>query len=310
MKLLVGIPTHKRPELLRKCLDSIAAQRGALPEIEVFIADNDAAGREGVNLVEQMAPGFPYPLAGAVVAQPGISAVRNAILDEAKRRGVDFIAMIDDDETASPEWLVNLLAMQRETSADIVGGPVQFRFAFQPSQEVVDSRTFRTATRPPGKTFPLWGTANFVVSAPSLAKADWPKFDDEFGLSGGEDTEWFKRLCNLGLLVAWAPNALTIEEVGADRATREWILRRAYRCGNSDLRVAMKFWPSSDLPKSLWKLALTVGSAPILAPLLLVPRRRLWLLRAWWTAAGAASAIFGGRFNEYAKRHGGHAKTD
>ena len=123
MKLLVGIPTHKRPELLRKCLDSIAAQRGALPEIEVFIADNDAAGREGVNLVEQMAPGFPYPLAGAVVAQPGISAVRNAILDEAKRRGVDFIAMIDDDETASPEWLVNLLKSkgrrQPTSSADM-----------------------------------------------------------------------------------------------------------------------------------------------------------------------------------------------
>ena len=303
MKLLVGIPTHKRPELLRKCLDSIAAQRGALPEIEVFIADNDAAGREGVNLVEQMAPGFPYPLAGAVVAQPGISAVRNAILDEAKRRGVDFIAMIDDDETASPEWLVNLLKVQRETSADIVGGHVDFVFCCPPPQEIKFSRSFRTRPRAQGPTHPLTASNNFLVGAQAMADRGWPRFDLEFGLTGGGDTEWFMRLARLGIRFAWAADALVIEEVPLDRMTRKWILQRAYRAGNSNMRISLQHWPSRELGGDILSIAMTIGSAPVLAPLLLLPQRRLWLLRAWWTAAGRVAALWGHRSREYAVRH-------
>lgn len=309
MKLLVGIPTHRRPELLRECLESIARQQGVLPDIEVFVADNDANGREGVTTAEQMAADYRFPLSVVTVETPGISAVRNAILDEAKKRSVDFIAMIDDDETASPIWLSRLLEMQRSTNADVIGGPVEFRFAKPPDKAVLHSRAFRTRNRPGGKTSPFWGSGNFLVAAGSLARTGWPMFDEEFGLSGGEDREWFMRIAHFGLCYAWAPDASTIETVPPDRATEQWMLKRSFRCGNCNMRVAIKHWPSRELISELGKMTLVGGSAPFLTPLLLIPKVRPWLLKIWWNSAGGAAWIMGRSVQEYAERHESHAKA-
>ena len=243
MKILVGIPTHRRPDLLRECLGSIARQQGELPAIEVFVADNDPAKREGVAVVDEMKASYKFPLSAEVAPVPGISAVRNAILGEARRRCADFIAMIDDDETASSEWLVNLLKMQQSTSADIVGAPVQYSFAAPPDQSIINSPIFHREARPGGRTSPLRGSGNFLVAARSLEKAGWPRFDDEFGLSGGEDGDWFQRLARLGMSFAWAPDASTTEHVPLERATKQWVLQRAYRAGNCNMRIAIKHWP-------------------------------------------------------------------
>jgi succinoglycan biosynthesis protein ExoM len=201
------------------------------------------------------------------------------------------------------EWLGQLLKMQASTSADVVGGPVQFVFAATPEKSVIHSRAFRMKTRPGGKTPMLWASNNVLVVAHSLAKVGWPLFDNDFGLTGGEDLEWFRRVAGLRLSFAWAPEALVTEKVTAERATEQWILQRAYGNGNSNMRIAIKHWPSRRLLYLLGRFGLTVGTAPILAPLLLVPRRRLWLLRAWWAAAGAAAALLGRDFHEYAERH-------
>src|SRR5687768_8138920 len=72
----------------------------------------------------QAARSYRLPVTSTVVEEPGISAVRNAILAEARDGGADFIAMIDDDETASPGWLAELLRIQAAFDADVVGGPV------------------------------------------------------------------------------------------------------------------------------------------------------------------------------------------
>jgi len=306
-KLLVGIATHKRPGLLRECLGSIAAQEGALPDIQVFVADNDPAGRQGLEVAEELAPQFRFPIGGTTVDEPGISAVRNAILDESRRRDVDFIAMIDDDEAASPQWLANLMTVQQATLADIVGGHVDFVFRTPPSPSIVHSRAFWTRPRPTGPTHHLTASNNFLVSARALADRGWPQFDHDFGLSGGGDSEWFMRLSHLGCSFAWAPEALVTEEVPAERATAHWVLRRGYRCGNANMRMAINQGPSRELIDNLWDMAKVIGSAPILAPLLLFPRRRLWLLRAWWTAAGRIAALLGRDYQEYAVRHSGEA---
>jgi succinoglycan biosynthesis protein ExoM len=303
MSVLVGIPTHKRPDLLRECLASVERQVGALPEVSVFVADNDANGRAGAELATELATKFRFPLASTVVDEPGISAVRNAILDEARRRKVAFVAMIDDDETASPEWLDRLLAMQRSTSADVVGGPVKYSFATPPKPSVAEARMFNKKPRPAGKSPPLRSTANFMVSARALAAADWPTFDLDFGLTGGGDTEWFMRLGRLGLRFAWAPEAVTNEGVPPERATEEWVLKRAYRAGNSNMRAALKHWPSKPLIYNLGYVALAIGSAPLLAALLLAPKRRLWVRGVWRAAAGRTAALLGRDVFEYAVRH-------
>ena len=60
MQVLIGIPTHKRPQLLRECLESIESQEGDLPGVRVFVADNDPKGRAGATLAAELAGSFDF----------------------------------------------------------------------------------------------------------------------------------------------------------------------------------------------------------------------------------------------------------
>ena len=303
MSVLIGIPTHKRPELLRHCLEGIEALQGDLPPIRVFVADNDAKDQAGYRLVGELAASYRFPISSTVVIEPGISAARNAILGEARREGDKFIVMIDDDETASPEWLEELLAIQQATAADIIGGPVHFRFQATPASSVMTSGAFLTISKPDGPTHDLRGSGNLLIRSAALARNQWPLFDADFGLSGGEDSEWFARLSRLNVSMAWAADAIVTEHVSPDRLTSDWILRRAFRSGNSNMRMCLKLGWSRELRESLVSMVKVFALAPFYAPALLFPGARLRILRRWWTAGGHAAALLGIKFDEYASRH-------
>jgi succinoglycan biosynthesis protein ExoM len=297
MSVLVGIPTHKRPDLLRQCLDSIAAQEGDLPPVRVFVADNDAKGQEGSRLAQEVAAGYRFPISSTVVAEPGISAVRNAILDEARREGDEFIAMIDDDETASPQWLSELLRVQAEYGADVVGGPVEPRFAVQPSKLALDY--WVRAPVPEGRCKDIYGTGNCLVATSLLSRLDWPQFDLAFGLTGGGDTEWFERLAALGAISAWSPRSITSETVPAERSTDAWVIRRTFRYSTTGARILV-------LHRKWRKLTPLVGWAIrdlALSPLILLRHGRDKAKIRVARAVGHLAGVFGITYGEYSDLH-------
>ena len=65
---------------------------------------------------------MPWQLVYAVEPRRGIPFGRNTAVRTAG--DVDFVAFLDDDETADPAWLVELLRVQRTTGADVVTGTV------------------------------------------------------------------------------------------------------------------------------------------------------------------------------------------
>jgi glycosyltransferase involved in cell wall biosynthesis len=304
VKILIGVPTHKRPELLRACLESIEALVGVEANVQVLVADNDPQGRAGAKLAGELAGDFPFRLTSTVVEEPGISAVRNAILDEAKRWAADFIAMIDDDATASTDWLSELLRVQLETGADAIGGPVEFVFTVPPPPAVINSRIFWLPSREEGLTTPLNDSANFLVDTRALAKAGWPTFDPDFGLTGGGDSEWFIRLSKVGFRFAWALKAVVHETVPPDRATARWVAKRAFRLGNSSMRIWFRHRSRGFNTLTLGKSALILALAPLASPALLHPVWRAKLTMRWCRAAGKITALLGGAYREYAERHG------
>ena len=72
-------------------------------------------------LVDALRAELPFDIVYVHCPAANISIARNACLDNCSG---DFLAFIDDDETASPEWLVELLAVAAATGADAVLGPV------------------------------------------------------------------------------------------------------------------------------------------------------------------------------------------
>src|SRR3546814_229637 len=123
--IIVCIATCNRPQGLRRTLESLAAQQ-TRHNLEVLVADNDAARQEGLAVVEQLASkGYRWPIEAVLVAERGIPLVRNALVAAALARpGATHVAMLDDDEAASPGWIDAMADTAQRWDADVVGGAV------------------------------------------------------------------------------------------------------------------------------------------------------------------------------------------
>jgi len=81
-RVVIAIPTYKRPKSLARLLDAIARlDEGA--QISVLVADNDVQDHQGFDLCERLAPSYRWPLHAVIEEQRGIAQVRNRLVAEA-----------------------------------------------------------------------------------------------------------------------------------------------------------------------------------------------------------------------------------
>jgi GT2 family glycosyltransferase len=299
--ILIGIPSFRRPDGLRNLLASLESQEGVDAEhIEVFVADNDPDRREAQQVYRELACEFRWPLTCKIVDEAGISAARNAILERARETGADLVAMLDDDEVTSPKWLSELLRAEQRFGADVVAGPVKPNFEHPASRSMRNSGLFAVPDHCEGFLSIIRGAGNILISSSALAAVGWPNFDPSFGLTGGEDHEFFLRVRELGFRFAWAPRAEAFEAIHACRLRRSWILRRAFSLGHTDTRIRRHRGDTMGLLVSLTKAAALLVSAPVGAVLLILPSRRLWILAKWSRSFGKLAALMGFQWHEYA----------
>lgn len=296
----VGLCTYKRRTSLERTLEHIALAAKHLPSPPVVIVvDNDGEDP----LVEQSVQAFGrasgLQVCYRIETKPGISAARNAIFDEAQRLGARFMAMIDDDEWPSPDWLVELLKTQSQERAVVVGGPVRPVFPDTATALQTYARYWSVDKQYlDGKPF-VFCTCNFLIDLQAIADLPRPLFDEEFGLSGGGDTVFFRRLFYAGHAMAWSDAAWINEEVPASRASFKWMRQRRFRVGNHAVR-----WESLDggAPKSIAKtLGLTLRLA-VYPMFRREPESPLvgWLLE-YDKVRGRWASHFGDVFVEYAR---------
>jgi succinoglycan biosynthesis protein ExoM len=121
----------------------------------------------------------------------------------------------------------------REHVTDIVVGPV--RPAFPPGIAVpayarrIYERDARSAT---GQAIEWSGIGNSLLRRDRCFAAAVP-FDPQFGLSGGEDTIFLARLRERGRRLVWCAEAVVTEDIPADKLTPSYLLRRAFRSGQT-----------------------------------------------------------------------------
>ncbi|HLU24973.1 MAG TPA: glycosyltransferase [Longimicrobiales bacterium] len=232
-RVAIGVTTFRRPGLLATLLDSLALLRspgGRGVQPLVVVVDNDADG-SARSVAEARAAVLPWPVRYVIEPRRGISHGRNRVVAEALDAGADHVAFIDDDETASPGWLAELLRVQAAFDADAVEGPVVPRYAPDVPDWVRRGGFFEEARWPTGTPRPTAKAGNVLITRRLLERHPRP-FDPELGLSGGEDTAFFLRASRAGARIVWADGAIVEEHVPAERARAGWILRRAFRGGN------------------------------------------------------------------------------
>jgi len=250
----ICVCTYRRPEL-EQTLRSIGAL--AVPdnaEIRVVIADNDVTP-SAHDLVKRLRPQLPFDILYLHAPASNISIARNACLDNGSG---DFLAFVDDDETVSPGWLCELMAVALDTKAEAVLGPVRAVYR-EDAPRWMRKGDFHS-------TFPVWvrgeiltGYTCNVLLRRSSPLVDRRRFNLALGRTGGEDTEYFSRLRRDGGAIAYAPEALVLEPVPRNRASFSWLLKRRFRMGQTHGRLLGEGKSAAGLARKIGIAALKVG---------------------------------------------------
>ncbi len=304
MLISVCICTFKRPTLLRVLLDALGQQVLAGPEqsLELVVVDNDPAHSAQAVLAHWPAP-EGVTLRYFHVPQPNIALARNTTIAQA--RG-EWVAFIDDDESPAEDWLQQLLATQQRCQADVVFGPVVPRYRPDTPDWIKQGRFFERPRHVSGTPIDEREarTGNVLLRASILHAMDGP-FDEAFGRTGGEDSVLFRDLVAQSLTLVWCDEAPVSEEVPSDRATAGWLLRRAYRVGQTWIRAevyrlsaAQRRWRFTVLgARALVQLVLSVLFAAVWV-LVSRPKAFQWL-RTACSQAGKLTGMTRFQFHEY-----------
>ncbi len=122
--VIICIPTFRRPKMLARLLDAIAALETDA-DVRVLVADNDAEGHAGLDFCNSLA-GYRWPLSSVIADKRGIAQVRNTLIENALKTDAQFIAMIDDDEWPQKDWISQFLKTAHQTRADVLQGSILF----------------------------------------------------------------------------------------------------------------------------------------------------------------------------------------
>lgn len=219
-------------------LDSLeVAASQALPDIELaVIVIDDNPDRAAKVVVDQSTRSFPLGLHYRWVGAGNIATARNAGLEEGMARA-DWVAMVDDDQVVVPEWLTEIVRIQKETGADGVTAPVYMKFPDDSPRWVREqpfAELWGTPVKEDGSTVTDLQTANSMIRTAFLEQHPDVRFQTDLGEVGGEDMVFYRGALDAGLKAHYSRHAVNWELESADRATFRYQLRRSLWHGNTE----------------------------------------------------------------------------
>ena len=290
------VPTFKRPDDIRRALESLYTQSAGDRPIEIIVADNDPAG-SAAEAVKSMVKSSPYETHYIHVPKPGVSNARNGALKKARGR---FIAFLDDDMEAGDLWLEGLLATSEAFDAGLCFGPIEAVMP-QPENNLTHyMRPYfeRALDKPEGLISHPFGTGGCLLD---LKKCNMPEpaFNPALNEVGGEDDFLFAHLLASGTQIGWSPKALTHEHVPTSRVTLDHMWKRNFRfgqgpsqsCADKGLRgtFGILLWMSVGLIQTIAN-----GTAALTSKIL---GRSNWVAYAARTAQGLGKMLWWDQFS-------------
>jgi succinoglycan biosynthesis protein ExoM len=304
-RVSVCLATFRRNERLRAVLDDLGRQN-RLPD-QIVVVDNDpAAGARSV-IDQYRAAGVPFPVDYDVQPEPNIAITRNRTVQLASG---NWIAFIDDDERAPPEWLSELLRAADLSGADGVLSPVEPQVPADAPAWIRRGRFYDFPHQPEGAEVPLnrMRFGNVLLRADCLHAEAGP-FDPHYGLTAGEDVDLLVRLARKGAKIVWTEKAPVFEPVEPKRLSLRFLAMRATSGGQMFSRYTLdgKFKPVGQVRRALFVFqALSQLTVAAVMALISLPFGRHhaagWFIKAS-ANFGKLSVLWGGRHDLYARKH-------
>ena len=184
-RLAICVPTFRRPVSLQKLLRALNTM--TVPddvEVQVVIVDNDGDNKD---IAPDTSSLSRWPVNYVVESERGIPFSRNRAVVEAG--DVDAIVWFDDDEQPRTDCLERLVAVWRDTGADVVQGGSNPVFESPPPAWIERGGYFARKFEADGLKIGahMARTSNVLITRSLFDIAD-PPFDLRLRLIGSEDT--------------------------------------------------------------------------------------------------------------------------
>jgi glycosyltransferase involved in cell wall biosynthesis len=250
----VVICTYNRAALLANAIDSIFKQDYPRDKFEIIIIDNDSPD-DTAEVVARYARQSSVPFSYHVETRKGTSHARN--LGVAKARN-DYIAFLDDDETAAPNWLASFDQVINDHKALVVGGRYEKVFAdgFVPP----DWFNFQYVKGLFGVNYREWGKKetvfridkSYYLAAGNSAYARqlfqyFGSYSTQLGHVGtisfaGEETYFNMVLEKHGIPIFYTDAAVIYHHIERSRTTKKHIRQKARWSGMCNAMIHTMFY--------------------------------------------------------------------
>lgn len=250
--LSIVIPTHKRPQILRRCLEYIGRQTIA-DRIEVIVVNDDES-----SMINHQSSGNVKILNVAPCHQ---GTARNRGVQEAQGKYVMFIG---DDIFLAPDACARHIAAQDErravlgfTTWDPACGVTDVMLWLESSgwqfgYPMIRQYAHGTIPQDIQHTF----TYTSHISLPTDIAKKFP-FREDVTLYGWEDMEWGLRLKNAGVKLFYEPDARALHH---HHMTMEDSLKRMETLGRSAVMIEKISSELNVVPKGFKKLKYWIAS--------------------------------------------------
>ena len=263
VRILIGICTYNRPEMLVDAIDSIKAM--SVKPSAIVVCDNsaDKTAQDSVMGTDDVVY-LHCP-------DQGVSNARNIVVEYALEHEYDFLAFIDDDEIVSVDWLQSYIDVLKSHQVDFACGPVfpiidddRSNIGWLQTTGFYSPPLRETGMLPPSS---IVGCGNVIIDLKYL-RAHPVRFDPKFNRSGGEDAVFFYFLQKEGARGYWVSSAIVDERLEECRYSFKYFVKRSYGLANAGTQahsVVYGWWKSFFLvgPKAITHMFFAVGLGTI-----------------------------------------------
>jgi glycosyltransferase involved in cell wall biosynthesis len=285
VELVVVIPTFKRPDHLRRTLQSVIDQTFS-KSYAIVVMDNHPEGSEGAVAARDMLANAMVSATIVLAHRRGNCAAYNAGFHTALTiyRKAHWIQIIDDDEIAERQWLELQVQTLQLTGADFCGAPQHPIFEGDDDgdgdgdgEQIWHSHpVFQPPYEESGSVPILYSSGNVLISTDMLRQHQHPWLDEIFNFLGGGDSDFFSRCKARGAKFAWCAQAGVMETTPSRRTQLSWLNSRSQRNGSiSALIQRRQAGTPVDHIGRIIKTCLLLAAAPYRSLILIVKKRSL-----------------------------------
>ena len=249
LRLSLIVATYNRSASLIRALESVAQQNAPASVWECVVINNNSTDDTQERFAEFVAAHPDLNIRMVTELRQGLSFARNRGIRESE---AEYIAIIDDDERISPDFITSYISLFDSTpDAVAAGGPIVAEYpsgrprwmSHFTERPIANTMYFGDKVRefPEGR---IPGGGNKAMRRSAVRR--YGVFDTSLGyvgesLVGGEECDLFERLRIAEAKYYYVPTAVMYHIIPPEKLTANYLSRLSYNIGVSQLRRALYY---------------------------------------------------------------------